>query len=246
MAKRIIECQVSDEYVLGAGVVVGAVGSHDDVVLRLTFGDMWEGLNIYATFWDSKGESSAVVLLNPATMLVEGTTMTYDLPVPSLAKKYEGQMALTFTGYTLVATVSEGDGTTTSNTIEESATISTTSYFRVLPSKSVVLEGLSVTPTISQQLQAAMTQHTVDVKEWMDRFEPPERGVDYWTPEDVAEIKAQIEGMFGVEVATVNTINMKRKAKRQGYTSGYTAAWKKAIVTLKPDSKTIEFFEGMN
>ena len=60
------------------------------------------------------------------------------------------------------------------------------------------------------------------------------------------EIAKAVEVMFGVEVATVNTINMKRKAKRQGYTSGYTAAWKKAIVTPKPNSKTIEFFEGMN
>ena len=60
------------------------------------------------------------------------------------------------------------------------------------------------------------------------------------------EIAKAVEVMFGVEVLNVNTINMKRKAKRQGYTSGYTAAWKKAIVTLKADSKTIEFFEGMN
>ena len=60
------------------------------------------------------------------------------------------------------------------------------------------------------------------------------------------EIATAVEVMFGVKVDTVNTINMKKKAKRQGYTSGYTAAWKKAIVTLKPDSKTIEFFEGMN
>ena len=60
------------------------------------------------------------------------------------------------------------------------------------------------------------------------------------------EIAKAVEVMFGVKVDTVNTINMKRKAKRQGYTSGYTTAWKKAIVTLKSDSKTIEFFEGMN
>ena len=60
------------------------------------------------------------------------------------------------------------------------------------------------------------------------------------------EIAKAVEEMFGVKVDKVNTINMKRKAKRQGYTSGYTAAWKKAIVTLKADSKTIEFFEGMN
>ena len=61
-----------------------------------------------------------------------------------------------------------------------------------------------------------------------------------------AEIAQAVEAMFGVEVLKVNTINMKRKPKRQGYNSGYTSAWKKAIVTLKPDSKTIEFFEGLN
>ena len=60
------------------------------------------------------------------------------------------------------------------------------------------------------------------------------------------EIAAAIEELFKVEVASVNTINMKRKPKRLRYQAGYTAAWKKAIVTLKADSKTIEFFDGMN
>ena len=60
------------------------------------------------------------------------------------------------------------------------------------------------------------------------------------------EIAAAVEQMFKVEVADVNTINMKRKPKRLGYHSGYTAAWKKAIVTLTADSKNIEFFEGLN
>ena len=61
-----------------------------------------------------------------------------------------------------------------------------------------------------------------------------------------AEIATAVEEAFKVEVADVNTINMKKKPKRLGVNSGYTAAWKKAIVTLKPDSKTIEFFEGLN
>ncbi len=61
------------------------------------------------------------------------------------------------------------------------------------------------------------------------------------------EIAKAVEELFGVKVLTVNTINMKRKPKRLGaQPAGYTAAWKKAIVTLKPDSKKIEFFEGMN
>lgn len=60
------------------------------------------------------------------------------------------------------------------------------------------------------------------------------------------EIAKAVEELFGVKVASVNTINMKRKPKRLRYSTGYTAAWKKAIVTLTADSKTIEFFEGMN
>ena len=60
-----------------------------------------------------------------------------------------------------------------------------------------------------------------------------------------SEIAAAVEELFKVEVADVNTINMKKKPKRLGYHQGYTSDWKKAIVTLKPYSKTIEFFEGM-
>ena len=64
---------------------------------------------------------------------------------------------------------------------------------------------------------------------------------------DKAEIAKAVEAMFpGTKVAAVNTINMKRKPKRYGVHFGYTTAWKKAIVTLTADSKTIEFFEGMN
>lgn len=61
------------------------------------------------------------------------------------------------------------------------------------------------------------------------------------------EIAAAVEAMFeGAKVASVNTINMKAKPKRLRYAAGKTASWKKAIVTLTEDSKTIEFFEGMN
>ncbi len=60
------------------------------------------------------------------------------------------------------------------------------------------------------------------------------------------EIAKAVEELFGVKVSAVNTMNMKRKPKRLRYSEGYTAAWKKAIVTLTADSKTIEFFEGLN
>lgn len=60
------------------------------------------------------------------------------------------------------------------------------------------------------------------------------------------EIAAAIEEMFGVEVASVNTISMKKKPKRLGVHAGYSGEWKKAIVSLKPSSKTIAFFDSMN
>ncbi len=59
------------------------------------------------------------------------------------------------------------------------------------------------------------------------------------------EIAKAIEELFGVKVAKVNTMNVRGKMKRMGRTQGYTSSWKKAIVTLTPDSKKIEFFEGM-
>ena len=60
------------------------------------------------------------------------------------------------------------------------------------------------------------------------------------------EIKAAVEEIFDVKVAKVNTIRMQGKVKRTGaYPAGPRAAYKKAVVTLTANSKTIEFFEGM-
>ena len=60
------------------------------------------------------------------------------------------------------------------------------------------------------------------------------------------EIAKAVEELFGVKVATVNTISMKKKPKRLGVHFGYTSDCKKAIITLTADSKTIEFFDGLN
>ena len=59
------------------------------------------------------------------------------------------------------------------------------------------------------------------------------------------EVKKAVETLFGVKVAKVNTISVKGKKKRMGRNEGYTSDWKKAVVTLTEDSKTIEFFDGM-
>ena len=60
------------------------------------------------------------------------------------------------------------------------------------------------------------------------------------------EIRSAIEEIFGVKVDKVTTLNMQGKEKRSGrYPAGRRPAWKKAVVRLTEDSKTIEFFEGM-
>ena len=59
------------------------------------------------------------------------------------------------------------------------------------------------------------------------------------------DVARAVEELFGVKVAKVNTMNVRGHFRRQGRSEGYTSAWKKAIVTLTEDSKTIEFFEGM-
>lgn len=59
------------------------------------------------------------------------------------------------------------------------------------------------------------------------------------------EIKNEIEKRFDVQVEKVNTANCHGKLKRMGRSQGYTSDWKKAMVTLKKDSKGIQFFESL-
>ena len=59
------------------------------------------------------------------------------------------------------------------------------------------------------------------------------------------EIAKAVEEIFKVKVAKVNTLSVRGQARRMGRFAGYTSSWKKAIVTLEKDSKTIEFFDGL-
>jgi large subunit ribosomal protein L23 len=94
------------------------------------------------------------------------------------------------------------------------------------------IEEIIIKPVITEASMDRMANKTYTFKVAKDATKP--------------EIAEAVEKMFGVEVACVRTINMKKKPKRVRYQVGYTSAWKKAIVTLKADSKTIAFFDGMN
>lgn len=60
------------------------------------------------------------------------------------------------------------------------------------------------------------------------------------------EIKKAVEEIFGVQVEKVNTANVRGKMKRMGKNQGLTPSYKKAIVQLKKDSKSIEFFDSLS
>jgi large subunit ribosomal protein L23 len=68
------------------------------------------------------------------------------------------------------------------------------------------------------------------------------------TEANKVEIRKAVEEIFDVRVQDVNTVvvkgKLRRRRTRNGITQGYTKTRKKAIVTLTPDSKAIEIFEG--
>ena len=59
------------------------------------------------------------------------------------------------------------------------------------------------------------------------------------------QIKDAVEKIFGVKVEKVNTLRYDGKTKRMGRYEGKRAQYKKAVVTLKANSKAIEFFESL-
>jgi large subunit ribosomal protein L23 len=59
------------------------------------------------------------------------------------------------------------------------------------------------------------------------------------------QIKAAIEEVFGVKVDSVHTMQYDGKVRRVGRTIGKTNRFKKAIVKLTADSKTIDFFDNI-
>jgi len=51
------------------------------------------------------------------------------------------------------------------------------------------------------------------------------------------EIKRAVEDLYKVKVRAVNIVNVKGKKRRVRFREGMTSGWKKAIVTLMPDSR---------
>lgn len=58
------------------------------------------------------------------------------------------------------------------------------------------------------------------------------------------QVKEAVEEVFGVDVVSVNIINMPGKPRRWGRHISRTPSWKKAIVKLA-EGQRIELFEGV-
>lgn len=149
---RIIRCEVDNEYIRGAGVVIGAAGSHDDVELELCFSPMWDGTSKKLVWFDALGEQAVVTALT-TDLLVPGEDNLYRVPVPVEAKAVEGDMQVTIRG-----TVVNGD-------VETRAVVAATASFQVLPAlwDPLAVESGEPTASVSDQLQGEIEAIKQDI-----------------------------------------------------------------------------------
>jgi len=143
MGARIIPVTVENDYMIGAGVPIGSAGSAKDVSLQITFGNSWDGYEKRINWVDSHGENATLTLLTD-NLLESGSDNVYIVPVPAGPKTYQGNMMVTVQGYMI-----------SGGSIEQ-VQVSTTAYFKVLPSDWKLDDDESIDPTVAQQLQAAI------------------------------------------------------------------------------------------
>lgn len=185
MGQRVIACQVVGEYVAGDGVVIGAAGSHDEVIIELDFakaGITWEGTTKTVTFTDALGLNPINILLT-ATMLVDGRDDAYNVPVPNASKIYPGKMGMTVAGVWV-------DGDT-----EILRVATEVSPFRILPDNMVLWEGDEDVPaSAAEQLQAQI-----------DVLLPKIATIDDSVATAVESAETASEAVYGIENMTVTS-----------------------------------------
>ena len=92
-------------------------------------------------------------------------------------------------------------------------------------------------------LKPVVTEKMTDQSEKSNRF-----GFIVAMDANKIQIKKAVEELYGVTVETVNTMNYPGKKKsrntRSGVTTGRTASYKKAIITLA-EGDTIDFYSNI-
>lgn len=139
---RVIPCEVRNEFISGAGQVIGAAGSHNDVELELSFSPVWAGTVKKIVWFDALGEKTVVTALG-TNLLVPGQLEVYRVKVPPEAKAVEGDMRLTIRGVNV------------KNGVESRAVVAATACFRVLPAlwDPLAVESTDVPASQADQLR---------------------------------------------------------------------------------------------
>ncbi len=113
MEHKIINCTVSEEYIIGAGECIGRAGSHDETAILLEFRDIWCGLSKTLFWTNADGTNGTMQILTPD--MLQGGAETYRVPVPYGAKTRAGMAKLTIRGVMVegetetVCAVAEGE-----------------------------------------------------------------------------------------------------------------------------------------
>ena len=111
----------------------------------------------------------------------------------------------------------------------------------------MVVEVMKMTK-ISKNIKRLRMLQNMSQEELAQKLFVSRQAVSSWennrTQPDLDMIQ-KIAELFGVEVESVNTMNVRGHMRRYGRYEGYKPSWKKAVVTLTEGSKTIEFFDGM-
>ena len=144
MEQTIIKLHIVNEHITGSGVSVGAVGSHDEVLLEMDFhsGALWQGTTRRAIFANALGENRTVIILT-TNLLEQGQSEVYLVPVPWQAKEVAGECFLTVEGF-----VTDSNGKEIVRCVTEEA------RFRVLPLPPPLHQRQRpVTPSQAEQLQ---------------------------------------------------------------------------------------------
>lgn len=150
---RIIDLTITNEYIKGAGEFVGASGSHDDVVFRMAFGDMWTGLTKTIVWRNSYRDNPTFTVVTAAMLEDVHVPNVYLVPIPAEAKQYAGKMGMTIKG-------AETEGAD-----ETQATLSVYAEFVVKESywSDDAEEAADVTATQAEQLQDQIEDLTDDM-----------------------------------------------------------------------------------
>lgn len=149
---RYIECGVNNEFVSGAGQVIGAAGSHHAIAIRMTFSDAWAMLTKRVLWIDAKGTTRTETLL---TSDLAETESVYVVPIPAAPLQYEGKVSMTVYGVEL------------NGTSEVLRLVTKAAFFDVMTSyydpDSAPDGPIDIDPTIADQMQAEIDAALADI-----------------------------------------------------------------------------------